>query len=156
MNILSVKLLGQPAVKFNDNKINFPYKKSEALFYYLCVNKGVSRDEAINIFWADSSEKKARKNLRDALYKIKTSISENIITPSKAVIEFSEELVIETDIDNINEFNAVNTYTGDFLSNFTLKNCCDFENWMLEKRDFYKEIYIKSLQYKINELISIN
>ena len=155
MNILSVKLLGQPAVKFNDNKINFPYKKSEGLFYYLCVNKKVSRDEAINIFWADSSEKKARKNLRDALYKIKTSISENIITPSKAVIEFSEELVIETDIDNINEFNAVNTYTGDFLSNFTLKNCCDFENWMLEKRDFYKEIYIKSLQYKINELISI-
>ena len=156
MNILSVKLLGQPAVKFNGSEIGFPYKKSEALFYYLCVNKKASRDEAMNIFWADSSEEKARKNLRNALYKIKTSINENIFTSSRAVIEFSDAFVIETDIDSIDEFNAVNTYTGDFLSSFTLKNCCDFEEWMMDKRNFYKEIYIKSLHNKINDLISIS
>lgn len=156
MNILSVNLLGQPSVKFNDSKIDFPYKKSEALFYYLCVNKKVSRDEAINVFWADSSEDKARKNLRDALYKIKTSINENIFTTSKSIIEFSDQFIIKIDINNINEFSAVNAYTGDFLSNFTLKNCYDFESWMLEKRDFYKKIYINSLQNKVNELISIS
>ena len=156
MNILSVNLLGRTSVKFNGNKISFPYKRSEALFYYLCVNKRVSRDEAVNIFWAGSTEEKARKNLRDALYKIKSSISENIFPPSKAVIEFSDEFIIETDVDTIDELNAVSTYTGDFLSDFTLKNCYEFENWMLEKRDLYKEIYIKSLHKKINELISIS
>lgn len=39
MNVVSVKLLGNPSVKLNSSKIMFPYKKSEALFYYVCVNK---------------------------------------------------------------------------------------------------------------------
>lgn len=156
MNVLSVKLLGSPTVKFNNSKITFPYKKSEALFYYVCVNKKVSRDEAINIFWADSNEETARKNLRDALYKIKTSINENVFASSKSVIEFSDDFIVETDIENINESNAVNIYEGDFLLNFPIKNCYDFENWMQEKRDYYKEIYIKSIHNRIDELISVS
>lgn len=156
MNVISVKFLGTPIVKFNNSKITFPYKKSEALFYYVCINRKVSRDEAINVFWADSNEETARKNLRDALYKIKISINENIFTASKSVIEFSDDFTIKTDIDNIDESNAVNTYTGDFLLNFSIKNCYDFEDWMQEKREYYKEIYINSIHNRINELISIS
>lgn len=156
MNLLSVKLLGNPSVIFNNKKVNFPYKKSEALFYYVCINKKVSRDEAINIFWADSNEETARKNLRDALYKIKTSINENIFTSSKSVIEFSGDFIVDTDTDKIDESNAVNIYEGDFLFNFSIKNCYDFEYWLQEKRDKYKEIYIKSIHNTINNLISIS
>ncbi|WP_313341357.1 BTAD domain-containing putative transcriptional regulator [Sedimentibacter sp.] len=156
MNIISVKLLGTPSVKLNNELISFPYKKSEALFYYVVVNKKISREEAINMFWSESGEETGKKNLRDALYKIKTSTSENIFSNSKSVIEFSNDLTVESDTDNITEANAVNLYTGDFLLNFSVKNCYDFENWMQEKRDYYKEIYIKSIHNKINELISIS
>ncbi|MGD9569538.1 MAG: BTAD domain-containing putative transcriptional regulator [Sedimentibacter sp.] len=156
MNVISVKILGTPSVKLNNKQITFPYKKSEALFYYVCINKKVSREEATNMFWSDSNEETARKNLRDAIYKIKTSIDENIFAPSKSVIEISNEFVIETDIDNINESNAVNLYVGDFLQNFFVKNCNEFENWLQEKRNHYKNIYITSIHNKINELISIS
>lgn len=156
MNILSVKLLGNPIVKLNNNTITFPYKKSEALFYYVCINQKVSRDEAISMFWADSNEETARKNLRDALYKIKSCINEDVFSSSKSVIEFSEKFIIEIDIDIITESNAVNIYKGDFLLNFSVKNCYEFENWMQEKRLFYKDIYINSVHNKINELISIS
>ncbi|WP_312702114.1 BTAD domain-containing putative transcriptional regulator [Sedimentibacter sp.] len=156
MDVISVKLLGTPSVKLNGKLISFPYKKSEALFYYVIINKKVSREEAINVFWSESGEETGRKNLRDALYKIKTSTSENIFSNSKSIIEFSYDLAIESDVDNITEENAVNLYDGDFLFNFSVKNCYDFESWMQEKRDYYKEIYIRSIHNKINELISIS
>lgn len=153
MDVISVKLLGNPQVKFNSKKIAFPYKKSEALFYYVCVNKHVIREEAINMFWSDTNEETGRKNLRDALYKIKTSIHENIFSSSKSTIEFSEKFTVKTDTDIITEANAVNLYGGDFLLNFSVKNCYDFENWMEEKRNYYKSIYIKSVYGKVNELV---
>ncbi|MDF2949833.1 MAG: histidine kinase, partial [Sedimentibacter sp.] len=156
MDILSVKLLGSPYVKLNNNKITFPYKKSEALFYYVCINKKITREEAINMFWCDSNEETGRKGLRDALYKIKTSINENIFTSSKSIIEFSNTFLIETDTDSLTETNAIHLYGGEFLLNFSVKNCYEFEDWVHDKRNFYKEIYIKSIQSKINELISIS
>lgn len=154
--IISIKLLGNPSVKLNNNKIIFPYKKAEALFYYVCINKKVSREEAVNMFWSDLNEETARKNLRDAIYKIKTSTNENIFSPSKSVIEFSNEIIIEMDTDNINESNAVNLYKGEFLINFSVKNCYEFESWIEEKRNHYKDIYIKSIYKKVNELISVS
>lgn len=156
MDVLSVKLLGSPYVKLNNTNITFPYKKSEALFYYVCINKKITREEAINMFWGDSSEETGRKNLRDAIYKIKTSINENIFTPSKSIIEFSSDFIFETDTDNISESNALNLYGGEFLFNFSVKNCYDFENWVQDKRNYYKEIYIKAIHNKVNELISIS
>lgn len=154
--IISVKLLGNPSVKLNNKEITFPYKKAEALFYYVCIHKRITREQAINFFWSDSSEEVGRKNLRDALYKIKTCINENIFSPSKSTIEFSNEFIIDVDTDIINEANAINLYSEEFLLNFSIKNCYDFENWMEEKRHYYKNIYIKSIQTKIDELISIS
>ncbi len=156
MDIISVKLLGTPSVKLNNKYVSFPYKKSEALFYYVLINKKISREEAINIFWTDSGEETGRKNLRDALYKIKTSTIEGIFSNSKSFIEFSNNLIIESDVDKINEANAVNLYTGDFLLNFSVKNCYDFEDWMHDKRNYYKNIYVKSVYGKMNDLISIS
>ncbi|MGB4437679.1 MAG: BTAD domain-containing putative transcriptional regulator [Sedimentibacter sp.] len=155
MDIVSVTVFGNPIVKYNNEKISFPYKKAEALFYYVCVNKRVPREEAMNMFWAESDEATGRKNLRDAIYKIKTNVCDTIFTPSKSVIEFSDDIIIETDIDNITVSNARSIYTGDFLLNFSVKKCIDFENWMLEKRNYYKDIYIKSIYDKVNELVYV-
>ena len=155
MDVVSVKMLGNPSVNFNKIKVSFPYKKAEALFYYVCINKKVAREEAINIFWADTDETTGRKNLRDAIYKIKSSTCDTIFTPSKSIIEFSDMISMEIDTDIIDVSNARNLYNGDFLLNFSVKNCYNFENWVSEKRDFFKEIYIQSIYEKVNELVSI-
>jgi len=155
MNIVSVKLLGNPVVEFNNIKISFPYKKAEALFYFVCINKRVSREEAINMLWADLNEETGRKNLRDAIYKIKTSLFDLIFTSSKSTIEFSDDVKVEIDTDNITASNAKDLYSGDFLLNFSVKNCFDFENWMLDIRNYYKDIYIKSIYDKVNELVVV-
>lgn len=156
MNQLTVQLLGEPIVKFNGEKIYFPYKKAEGLFYYVCVNKHVSREDAINIFWADNDEQAARKNLRDAIYKIKKAICDDIfLSNSKSVIEFNTDINIEIDTDNLTTTDILNVYRGHFLQNFMIKNCYDYENWLSEKRNDYKNIYIKSISKKVNELVNI-
>lgn len=75
---ITVSLLGTPKVEFDGKEITFPYRKVEGLFYYLCVKRSVSRDEVISIFWADSSENSARKNLRDGIYHLKNCLGRKL------------------------------------------------------------------------------
>ena len=44
---ISVHLLGRPYVEMNGERVNFPYKKAEGFFYYLCVKKTATREEII-------------------------------------------------------------------------------------------------------------
>lgn len=156
MKSISVRLLGEPLVKFNGEKVYFPYKKSEGLFYYVCINKQISREDAINIFWADNDEKSARKNLRDAIYKIKKTLCNDIfISASKTIIELNNEIDITIDTDNISPENILLLYNNHFLHNFLVKNCYDYEAWITEKRIEYKNIYIKAVIKKVNELANV-
>jgi len=156
MKNITVSLLGDPIVKLNKEQVYFPYKKAEGLFYYVCINKKITREAAINVFWADNDETSARKNLRDAIYKIKKTLCDDIFsTASKSFIEINNEINIEIDIDIINPTNIASKYTGDFLGNFMIKSCYDFENWVSEKKEEYKNIYTKSIAKKVNELVNI-
>ena len=155
MDIINVNLLGNPLVIYKNNIINFPYKKAEGLFYYVCINKSISRDEAINILWADCEETLAKKNLRDALYKIRKIFGEDIfLSTKKSMISINTSLV-NVDVDNINQNNIAELYKGDFLSNLSIKDCLEFEDWMLNKRDEYKNQYIKKISSLLNEMVNI-
>ena len=45
MDKIKVHLLGRPYVEVNGKRVNFPYKKAEGFFYYLCVKKNATREE---------------------------------------------------------------------------------------------------------------
>ena len=64
MSEYQVTLLGIPGVFNNGRIVHFPYRKAEGIFYYLCVEKKVNRDELISVFWGSSDESSGRKNLR--------------------------------------------------------------------------------------------
>ena len=51
MDKISVHLLGRPYVEKNGERVNFPYKKAEGFFYYLCVKKTATREEIIYVLW---------------------------------------------------------------------------------------------------------
>ncbi len=156
MDEIFINMLGIPTVKYNNQEIHFPYKKAAGLFYYMCICKKSTREELINIFWADSSEKSARKNLRDALYKIRKTFNYDVlISPIKSVIELNNNCLFIIDTDNITASNTLDIYKGDFLEGFNIKNCYEFESWMLEKRDNFKSIYIKSIHNKLHEMVNI-
>ena len=132
---IKVSLIGTPKVKIDGTEISFPYKRAEGLFYYLCVKDSVTRDELINVFWADSSEETARKNLRDSLYHIKKVIGYDVINSSgNRKISLMTEFFEPIDFLAIDDNNIIEKYTEDFLGYFYIKNCLEFENWVDEIR----------------------
>lgn len=143
MNNIIITLMNAPTVIVDGEKKIFPYRKMEGLFYYLCLKKRITRDEAIGIFWADCDEQSARKNLRDAIYHIKKIVGPNVITMDGNVfISISSDIHLKVDVDSVKD-NILENYKGEFLRYFYIKNCLEFENWMDENRRELRELYIK-------------
>lgn len=142
---ITVSLLGTPKVVSNGQEITFPYRKVEGLFYYLCVKRSVSRDEVISIFWADSSENSARKNLRDGIYHLKKILGEDIVlTQGNNKLSLNPQKIDSIDLDHITQDNILNTYTGEFLGYFYIKNCIEFEDWAGAIREELLQRYRKA------------
>lgn len=150
MKTIVVSLMGMPTIKIDGSIVSFPYRKVEGMFYYLCVKKVISREEAISIFWADNDEKTAKKNLRDVIYKTKRLLGENVLLIfGNSSIQLNQECNITIDLDEIAPENIAEKYSGDFLEHFYIKNCLEFEEWAEDTRKKYRDLYIASLQKKL-------
>lgn len=147
---IRVQLMEGPSIYIDDEKVSFPYKKVEGLFYYLCVKKRISRNEAMGVLWADYSEEGARKNLRDALYNIRKLLGSDILTLEGNVwISLNAEKIIDIDVDKMSGNDILDTYKGEFLHYFYVKNCYEFESWMEQMREELKQKYIRALIRKV-------
>lgn len=146
------KLFGQPVIIENEKEVYLPAGKVSALLYYLLIKKVVSRDEVADIFWPRSNDKRARISLRNAIHKIKQAFDSDIIsTPNKAVlsIEGNNSIYIDVDVFEKDPDNNLDLYTGDFLQGFYIKDSPDFEYWVLEQKNYYKDNYINTIKKTI-------
>lgn len=153
MDKIFVKIFGIPEIRKGNTIINFPFKKAEALFYYLLIKKKTTRNELIGLLWGDISEDSAKGNLRNALYVIRKAFNMNIIKPDqRQVITIDKNIHIVTDIDMfINNKNNIESYTGDLLKGFFLNDCEEYEQWLLNQREYYNKLYIDRLHSKIEK-----
>ncbi|MBC2582642.1 AAA family ATPase [Clostridium sp. DJ247] len=151
MNYISTKLFGNFNIFYNDKEIVFPYSKVRALFVYLLVNKQSTRDELANLLWSEKSKETAKKNLRNAIYLIKRNTQMDIFSDlNKSIIAFSPHMKIETDLDTfIKDPYALDLYKGEFLKGFTIKDSLNFENWIIESREYFEKIYLERLNKNI-------
>ena len=134
-NHIKVVLFGTPGVFIGDEKerIHFPYRKAEGIFYYLCVNKSALRDELINVFWEDCDEQTGRKNLRQALYELKKVLP---VEPVKA--EGQSRLYLDTAAVSIEDAALSDEELllrgKEFLQYFYVKGASGFDDWVNEQR----------------------
>lgn len=151
MNIIYVKMLGNFNVTIDNRKILFPYNKVQALFCYLIINKECTREKLAGLLWPEEEENKAKKNLRNAIYKIKKTFNlEILISPRKSIVMINPNIKIETDVNNFfNNKNDLISYKGNFLTGFYVKNAEDFQKWMLDMREYFQQIYINRLKKNI-------
>lgn len=148
MSLIKVKLFDTPYAMKDNKKINFPFMKAEALFYYLVVNKHATRDELVSLFWGESTEKTAKKNLRNAMYKIRKAFDMNIIiSPQKSTVMLNPDIELESDLESLlnKDTECSNVYLDEFLKGFGVKNAEEFEKWLFDKREYYRYTYISKL-----------
>ena len=106
------------------------------------------------MFWASSNEQKAKISLRNALHKIRRSFKEDVIlSPNKSILTLNKDLDIDIDVEKFQRdpLNNFSLYNGNFLKGFYVKEAIDFDYWVLEINTFYKELFIKTAEKKIEE-----
>lgn len=77
MNSLEVRLFGGVGVRLNGNPVRpFPTRWAEGLLAYLAINKGhpIHRDVLTARFWPEDPDQRARKGLRNALWRVRAII----------------------------------------------------------------------------------
>lgn len=150
MKEYQVTLLQTPMTTVNQIPVSIPYKRAEGLWYYLCVQKRVTREEAAALFWADCEESAARRNLRDALYKLRRAVgSEALLLDGNHTIGLNPDAHIQIDVDSLTEENIRTAYTGDFLGHFYIRGCLEFENWSESLRDQYRALYLRAVKKEL-------
>ncbi|SDL10929.1 AAA family ATPase [Natronincola ferrireducens] len=151
-----VKLFNTPSLHKDNEKIFLPFRKAEALFYYLMVHKEATREVLVNLLWGEIEEETAKKNLRNAMYKIRKAFDlDIIISPQKSIVMLNPDIEIISDLKDFLEDSdkGIQAYTGDFLQGFSVKDGETFENWMFTTRESFKDMYIKKLYKKIRLLL---
>jgi len=149
----SVHLLNTPSVLINNVPVFFPYKKAEALFYYLATEKSLTRDKAALLLWEDNDEATAKKNLRHALYVIKRVFNSDIvISPQKYLLSLNTDIPISIDVDQLLSAPTAGSFGADFLQGFGVKNADNYENWLTSKRESIKKFYLNFLYKEITAI----
>lgn len=143
MSKIEVKLYGNPEIWMDGEAVSFPYKKAEGFFYYLCMKKKVSRDEVVNLLWADEGETAGKKKLRDVIYQIRRGLGrDSVLTEGHVQIALNPAcmpVLLE------------NSGTESFLEHFYIKNCYEFEEWAESVRQEQQQKSEKLLREKLRE-----
>ncbi|MBV7327793.1 tetratricopeptide repeat protein [Chloroflexi bacterium TSY] len=175
MSQLKIRLLSTPQVILNDVRLSFDSRKAVALLAYAAVTASHhTRDELAALFWPDADAKRARGSLRTTLFTLKKQLTgpwlhiedDRIFFDADAntwidVVRFRKLLEKEEnhcllndpdrnngfDVDEISSLGkAVDLYSGDFLSGFSLRGSPEFDEWQLFEREDLRRTLADALQ----------
>ncbi len=159
---LEIRLLGGFEARLGDRSVErFESQKVRALLAFLALNRApVDRDRLAGLFWPDRSDEAARRNLRQALYSIRTALaqeagSQPTLEASQSAVGLHPDLECRVDVEvfrrNLREgltdqgpdpqrlTDAARLYKGDLLAGFFLKNCIEFEEWLVTEQELLRE-----------------
>jgi len=154
MSKVNFNLLGSPRIQENGQDVYIPMGKVSGILFYLLIKGHSNRDELVNMFWPSSNENKAKTSLRNALHKIRKSFSQELVlTPNKSSVTISDSADIFVDAMEFERDSKGNNhlYADDFLKGFNIKDSIDFEGWVLETRNYYKNKFVLSAEAMIME-----
>ncbi len=150
MDLINVHIIGPPYVEWKDARVNFPYKKAEALFYYLCVQKSAGRDQIVQILWDESTEASGRKNLREAIYQIRKLFGNDIlVTEGNHTVSLNPQYLPKIDWDSLNSDTVLECSHNVVLEHFYVKHSYAFEEWMNTLREQFTQLYAESARQKL-------
>ncbi len=143
--MLKINLLQTPNVELDGKPVVFPFKRADALLYYMVVRRSATRQELISLLWESCDESVGLKNLRNTLYTLKKQLGgEFLLSPQKSMIVLNSQWEWECDYHRFaqGDFSA---YQGAFLQGFSVKNAFTYEEWLERTREKIHAQYIKRL-----------
>lgn len=135
---------------------NFHSKKSIALLIFLAIaKKPVPRQKIAAILWANSSESAAHNNLRVVLSGIRKALP-NYLHTDRDTLSLSNKQAIWIDVLKFKTLvnatrirSALSIYHGKFMQGFFLRDCAEFENWMIAHQEVFHEELLAAIYSRI-------
>jgi len=161
---LHVRLLGNPGLAINAAPLSgLTYSRSAALVYYLAASgRDHSREALAGLFWAETGDEQARKNLRDVLADLRRSLGPYLNISRQTVgLNLAAPIVIDSrqfegHLETARHAEqageraralraAVALYRGDFLDGLYVAQAEAFEEWMLAERERLRQLALHAL-----------
>lgn len=144
--VLTVKVLQTPGVLLNGEPVTFPFKRADALLYYMLIRRSATRQELIGLLWESCGEAVGLKNLRNAIYTLKKALGgEILVSPQKSLVTVNEAWEIDCDYDRFVHRGELSAYQGPFLQGFSVKNAFSYEEWLERTREKLHARYLSGL-----------
>lgn len=132
---LRVSLLGAPRIERKGKVVNLDTRKATAVVAYLALTGRRSRDQLAAMFWPDATAERARGALRRTLSVLRTgALGDDLVSDGLGVALRAD--AIDLDVRRFRDLvaaghldEAVDAYTGDFLSGFSLRDSVEFDEW---------------------------
>ncbi|HRW09027.1 MAG TPA: BTAD domain-containing putative transcriptional regulator [Caldilineaceae bacterium] len=153
---LFLNLLGTPEIYLEDQLLlRFRTRKAQALLIYLAAtNRNWTRDALATLFWPETDDAGARKNLRDILPSLRRQLGDYLLLDDEIigidptsqykcdVVLFRE--ILERRAATIELTTLMSTlmlYRGEFLEGFaTSRISVDFELWVMREREQLQQL----------------
>ena len=158
---LALSFLGTLAVQLADEDIHhFRSVNAQGLLVYLALqaDQSFTRESLATLFWPDSADSVAKKNLRQALYQLRKLLGDNdererpYLLTSHQTIQFNPDSDFTLDVaqflaaleeDDLET--AVSLYPADLLPSFT----CDslqFEEWLRGEQERLRGLALAAMR----------
>ena len=123
---VEIRLLGPPDVSVDGKPVLIKRRLNRALLFYLAAQQySVSREELCALFWPEESEQAARKNLREALSRIRTEVGIN-----QLVITDGEQVSLNTSTVWV-DYHELNQLISPLLSSSEMTSTISLPDWMV-------------------------
>lgn len=142
--MLKITVLRSPSVELDGVPLSFPFKRADALMYYMAVQKSATRQELVALLWEDYDESNGLKQLRNILYHLKKLLGGDfLISPQKSLIRVNPAWDLDCDYDRFVRDEDLSAYRGSFLQGFGVKRAFSFEEWMCRTADRLRDLYLE-------------
>jgi DNA-binding SARP family transcriptional activator/tetratricopeptide (TPR) repeat protein len=148
MPSLTVRLLGNPEVTFDQRPLSFRTRKVLALLIYLLVEGGMhSRESLMALLWPESPSEKAAVTLRSTLSRLRRALQPagEVILTEAGKVGFNSGIALDLDLTWLasavhsqalpHDLRAIMALDrGEFLAGFSLPDAPDFDTWAAIQR----------------------
>ncbi len=132
-------------------------KKLFAILLYIIYNAQCSRDELVIIFWGNIGEESARQNLRNAIYRLKKLLGQEMLMVDHQKVSLGKEVSVLRDTDGLvaddGNLQILELEDTVFLNKLYLRGTPEFDKWVLSTRAAYEKIIAARLESNMRELL---
>jgi predicted ATPase/DNA-binding SARP family transcriptional activator len=151
--MLEIRFLGRFDIGRDGSEIDIGSRPARLLFAYLILTRGSMqpREMLAGVLWPESTESSARKNLRQALWRLRQVIGEENLIVEPDSIGFDKNSDYWLDIEELempggsDPEKSVMVYEGELLPGY-------YEEWILLERDRLASVYNRKMQQLIESV----